>query len=125
MLTKYEIIYIISYVNVLVNRLRTTQILIRKGGINLKVTIRILRKSECFHRNSVKSNKQQKSEGVGEETRKRILKLVKELGYQPNALARGLVTKKTKTVGLIIPDITNPFFADIARGGRPGQLVRV
>jgi len=57
-----------------------------------------------------------KTEGVSEETRNRILQLVKELGYQPNAIARGLVTKKTKTVGLIIPDISNPFFPDIARG---------
>ncbi|WP_029688180.1 LacI family DNA-binding transcriptional regulator [Thermoanaerobacter sp. A7A] len=57
-----------------------------------------------------------KSEGVSEETRNRILQLVKELGYQPNAIARGLVTKKTKTIGLIIPDISNPFFPDIARG---------
>ncbi|SKC83566.1 LacI family DNA-binding transcriptional regulator [Maledivibacter halophilus] len=57
-----------------------------------------------------------KSEGVSESTRKKILDLVKEFNYQPNALARGLVTKKTKTIGLIIPDISNPFFPDIARG---------
>ncbi|MGB9779554.1 LacI family DNA-binding transcriptional regulator [Caldanaerobacter sp.] len=57
-----------------------------------------------------------KPEGVSEETRQKILKLVRELGYQPNAIARGLVTKKTKTIGLIIPDISNPFFPDIARG---------
>jgi len=57
-----------------------------------------------------------KTEGVSEETRERILQLVKEHEYQPNAIARGLVTKKTKTLGLIIPDITNPFFPDIARG---------
>ncbi|MGB9680444.1 MAG: LacI family DNA-binding transcriptional regulator [Thermoanaerobacteraceae bacterium] len=57
-----------------------------------------------------------KTEGVSEETRERILQLVKEYEYQPNAIARGLVTKKTKTLGLIIPDITNPFFPDIARG---------
>lgn len=56
-----------------------------------------------------------KSEGVSDGTRKRILEVVKELGYQPNALARGLVTKRTKTIGLIIPDIANPFFPDIAR----------
>ncbi|HEY8362023.1 MAG TPA: LacI family DNA-binding transcriptional regulator [Tissierellaceae bacterium] len=61
--------------------------------------------------------------GVSEETRKRILELVKELGYQPNAIARSLVTKKTKTIGLIIPDISNPFFPDIARGVEDGAYM--
>jgi len=82
----------------------------------LKVTIRDIAEKANVSIATVSRVINNKSEGVGEETRKRILKLVKELGYQPNALARGLVTKKTKTVGLIIPDITNPFFADIARG---------
>jgi len=54
--------------------------------------------------------------GVGDETRKRILSLVKEMGYVPNSLARGLVTQETKAVGLIVPDNNNPFFAQIARG---------
>lgn len=54
--------------------------------------------------------------GVGDETRKRILSLVEEMGYVPNSLARGLVTKQTKAIGLIVPDNTNPFFAQIARG---------
>ena len=57
-----------------------------------------------------------KVEGVSEVTRKRILEIVKETKYKPNPLARGLITKKTKTIGLIIPDITNPFFPEIARG---------
>jgi LacI family transcriptional regulator len=54
--------------------------------------------------------------GVGPETRKRILAEAEKLGYQPNALARGLVSKSTSTVGLLIPDITNPFFPEVARG---------
>jgi LacI family transcriptional regulator len=39
-----------------------------------------------------------------------------ELGYQPNAIAQGLVKKETRTIGLLIPDITNPFFPEVARG---------
>ena len=38
------------------------------------------------------------------------------MGYRPNSFARGLATQQTTTVGLVVPDITNPFFAQIARG---------
>lgn len=54
--------------------------------------------------------------GVSEKTRQRIIEEAKKMGYQPNAIARGLVSKSTNTIGLIIPDITNPFFPDVARG---------
>lgn len=54
--------------------------------------------------------------GVSGETRRRILAEAEKLGYQPNALARGLVSKSTSTIGLVIPDITNPFFPEVARG---------
>lgn len=57
-----------------------------------------------------------KSEGVGRETREKILDIVKELNYYPNRIARGLVTKKTNILGLILPDISNPFFPSLARG---------
>ncbi len=54
--------------------------------------------------------------GVKEETRARILTIARELGYRPNVVARGLVMKKTHTIGLIIPDIANPFFPEVAGG---------
>lgn len=54
--------------------------------------------------------------GVGEQTRARILEIAKRLDYSPNAIARGLVKKQTKTIGLIIPDITNPYFPEVAKG---------
>lgn len=57
-----------------------------------------------------------KSEGVGEETRQKILKIIEELDYKPSTIARGLVTKRTNTIGLIVPDIANPFFPQLARG---------
>ncbi len=41
---------------------------------------------------------------------------MEELGYQPNAVARSLRRKKTHTIGMIVPDSTNPFFAEVARG---------
>lgn len=53
---------------------------------------------------------------VGQETRERVLAAARSLGYVPNMLARGLVNRATGTVGLIIPDITNPFFPAVTRG---------
>jgi len=53
---------------------------------------------------------------IGEETRQRVLKRVKELNYQPNPAARALVTGKTYTAGLIVPDLVHPFFAEVATG---------
>lgn len=50
------------------------------------------------------------------ETRDRILAIVDHLGYRPNTLARGLVTQKTATLGLVVPDIANPFFSEVTRG---------
>jgi LacI family transcriptional regulator len=49
-------------------------------------------------------------------TRKKVLDVIERLGYRPNAVARGLASKKTTTVGLIIPDISSMFFAELARG---------
>jgi LacI family transcriptional regulator len=53
---------------------------------------------------------------VKEDTREKILQVINELGYQPNDLARGLALKRTGTIGLIVPDITNPLYPDIAKG---------
>ena len=52
---------------------------------------------------------------VGDDTRAKILKIIDEMDYNPNSVARGLVMQKTHTIGLIIPDISNPFFPEIAR----------
>lgn len=53
---------------------------------------------------------------VKEETRKKVLKAIKELNYTPNALARNLSKKETNTVGVIVPDINNPFFGEVIKG---------
>jgi len=49
------------------------------------------------------------------ETEKKVLKAIKELNYTPSIVARSLNNKKTNTIGLILPDITNPFFPELAR----------
>lgn len=46
----------------------------------------------------------------------RVLEAADELGYRPNSLARGLKTNRTATVGMIVPDLTNPLFPPIVRG---------
>ncbi|WP_099362568.1 LacI family DNA-binding transcriptional regulator [Fredinandcohnia onubensis] len=50
------------------------------------------------------------------ETRDRVFKAIKELDYIPNSTARSLISKDSKLLGLIITDITNPFFTNISRG---------
>src|ERR1019366_6571132 len=52
---------------------------------------------------------------IGEDTRKRVLKRMKELNYQPNMMARGLASGRTYTVGLVVPDLVHPFFAEFAK----------
>ena len=51
---------------------------------------------------------------VSEALRERVLASMDELGYQPNRIARSLRKKETNTIGLVISDITNPFFSEIA-----------
>ncbi|MFE2041346.1 LacI family DNA-binding transcriptional regulator [Streptomyces sp. NPDC059477] len=53
---------------------------------------------------------------VAERTRARVLAVIEELGYQPNSLAQGLRTRRTMTVGLLVPDLTNPFYPMVLRG---------
>ena len=53
---------------------------------------------------------------ISDETRARVEAAIKELGYIPNALARSLRFKQTRTIALIVTDITNPFFTTVARG---------
>lgn len=57
-----------------------------------------------------------KEDGVGKDTRENILKIMEKHNYVPSSLARGMVTKKTHIIGLILPDINNPFFPGIVRG---------
>ena len=53
---------------------------------------------------------------ISEATRQQVLAVIEELGYRPSRLARALVTRQTHTVGLLVSDITNPFFPKVARG---------
>jgi LacI family transcriptional regulator len=52
---------------------------------------------------------------IGPQTRERVLKRIKELNYRPNLNARALITGRTYTVGLVVPDLLHPFFAQVAK----------
>ncbi|MDO4594629.1 MAG: LacI family DNA-binding transcriptional regulator [Tissierellia bacterium] len=52
---------------------------------------------------------------ISDKTRKKVIKAAKDLNYKPNIIAKSLVQKKSNSVLLVIPDITNPFFAHLAK----------
>ena len=52
---------------------------------------------------------------ISDQTRARVLKRMQELDYQPNMLARGLASGRSYTVGLVVPDLVHPFFAEFAK----------
>jgi LacI family transcriptional regulator len=54
--------------------------------------------------------------GVKATTRELVLAAAREMNYRPNAIARGLITRRTRTIGVVIPDLRNPFFPEVAAG---------
>ena len=60
-------------------------------------------------------NGKRKEYRVGEETAQRILKIANDMNYQPNLAAKSLRSGKTKTIGLVVSDKSNPFFSQLAR----------
>lgn len=79
----------------------TIQDVARRAGVSIATVSRVINRID--HK-------------VKKKTRERVLKAISDLDYRPNALARGLLMKKSMTVGLIIPDISNPYYAEIVRG---------
>lgn len=71
-----------------------------KSGVSVSAVSLVLNNKKCR---------------VADETRKRIIRIAEELQYRPNHLARGLVTRKTHTIGLIVPDMRNYHFAEICK----------
>lgn len=81
----------------------------------MKVTLELIARTANVSKATVSRVLNHTAAGVGEETRKRVQKVIDQLEYQPDLLARGISISKTKTIGLIVPDITNPFFAEVAQ----------
>lgn len=55
-------------------------------------------------------------DGISDTTRQRIMEIVERLSFRPSDIARSLVTDRTATLGLVVPDNANPFFSEVARG---------
>lgn len=81
----------------------------------MSVTIKDIAKSLGISYSSV-SRALNNKPGVSDKVRKRVIEQAKEMGYKPNDVARGLVKRSTNTIGLIIPDICNSFFGEVAEG---------
>ena len=87
---------------------------VRAGGA---VTLRDVARVAGVHPATVSRALNEETRGlVNAETARRVLKAAEELGYQPNPIARGLKTNRSYTIGVLIPDLTNPLFPPILRG---------
>jgi LacI family transcriptional regulator len=80
-----------------------------------RITIEDVARAAGVSRQTVSRAINNKSE-ISPLTLKRVMEAVEELDYRPSAVARGLATQRTHTIGLVVPDITNPFFPELARG---------
>lgn len=87
----------------------------RHGG-RTAVTIDDIARTVGVSKSSVSRALNHVPGGVGAEVADRVLQAAQDLGYVPNAIAASLKNQRTKTVGLILPDLGNPFFALVAAG---------
>ncbi|MFF1765289.1 LacI family DNA-binding transcriptional regulator [Streptomyces sp. NPDC058249] len=78
-----------------------------------KVTIHDVARSAGVSRQTVSRALNDKDE-IEASTKQRVLDAARELGYRPSRFARGLVRQDTTTIGLVIPDLRNPFFTEVA-----------
>jgi LacI family transcriptional regulator len=83
--------------------------------MNKKFTIKDIARMANVSHTTVSRALNNKSR-IKNETKEKILAIARELNYQPNFIARSLVIKKTKTLGLVITNIANPFYTELAQG---------
>ncbi len=82
----------------------------------MKMTIKEIAKLAGVSTATVSMVVNKKDERISPATREKVLKVIDTYDYVPNRVASSMVTKSTKTIGLVIPDIANPFFPEMARG---------
>jgi LacI family transcriptional regulator len=87
------------------------------AGVRTSVTIRDVARLAKVHPGTVSRALNVETRGlVNQETAERVMRAAQKLGYRPNPIARGLKTNRSYTIGVLIPDITNPLFPPILRG---------
>jgi LacI family transcriptional regulator len=85
--------------------------------VGTSVTIRDVARLAEVHPGTVSRALNEQTRGlVNPDTAERVIRAAEELGYRPNPIARGLKTNRSFTVGVLIPDLTNPLFPPIMRG---------
>ncbi len=89
--------------------------MLRAARADARVTIADVAREAGVSRQTVSRVINNKGE-ISAETLERVRGVIARLDYRPSSIARGLATQKTLTIGLIVPDIGNPFFAEIAGG---------
>lgn len=87
--------------------------MVSSGARRRRVTIHDVARSAGVSRQTVSRALNDKGE-IQDSTKQRVLDAARELGYQPSRFARGLVRQDTVTIGLVIPDLLNPFFTEVA-----------
>ncbi len=83
--------------------------------MNKKVNIKDIAKIANVSHTTVSRALNDKSR-IRKETKEKILSIARELGYRPNFIAKSLVLRRTKTLGLVITNIANPFYTELAQG---------
>jgi LacI family transcriptional regulator len=87
------------------------------GAVRTSVTIRDVARVAQVHPGTVSRALNEETRAlVNQETAARVIRAAEQLGYRPNRIARGLKTNRSYTIGVLIPDITNPLFPPILRG---------
>lgn len=86
-----------------------------QGGVDMAVTIRDVAKAAGVSISTV-SRALAKPDQVAEPTRVHVQEAARALGYRPSPAARGLITGRTGNIGLVVPDLENPYFASICKG---------
>ncbi len=93
----------------------------RPGRANLTVRIRDVARHAGVSIATV-SNAINKPHLVSKSTRQRVEEAVRDLGFVPNASAQQLRTGESNTIALLVPDVTNPFYADVFKGAERGAI---